>query len=64
MVNGLLDSIPVEQIVDWEKGFRRYLESAGGEVIDRLRTEKVITDEIETMLKQVIADYGASNPSH
>lgn len=59
-INGLLDQIPVEKIVDWEEAFQQYLLSSGVEVMKSLQSEKAITDEIEEGLKKLIEDFNSS----
>ncbi|MBI5793825.1 F0F1 ATP synthase subunit alpha [Candidatus Uhrbacteria bacterium] len=59
-INGLLDQIPVEKIVDWEEAFLQYLLSSGVEVMKALQGEKAITDEIETGLKKLIEDFNST----
>jgi len=59
-INGLLDEIAVEKIVDWEEAFQQYLLSSGVEVMKSLQSEKTITDEIEAGLKKLIEDFNQS----
>lgn len=56
-INGLLDEIAVEKIVDWEEAFQQYLLSSGVDVMNALKSEKAITDEIEAGLKKLIEDF-------
>lgn len=59
-INGLLDQVPVEKIVDWEEAFQSYLLSSGVEVMKSLQSEKAITDEIEAGMKKLIEDFNST----
>ena len=53
--NGFVDSVPVGEILDWEKKFTEYMQSAHGAVL-----EKVVggwDDEIEKALQQAVSDF-------
>lgn len=56
-INGYLDAIPTERIVEWEEKFQEYLQSSGVEVMEMLKKEKALNDEIEAALKKVIEDF-------
>jgi len=55
-VNGLLDSIPVDQIVSWEAAFREHLASSQGELLAKIATGNV-TEEVEKQIKKVVEDH-------
>ncbi len=57
VTNGYLDNIPVEQVVEWEIGFNKFMISSGADILDEMRKEKKITDNIEENLKKAIEDY-------
>ena len=59
-INGLLDAIPAERIVEWEEKFQEYLQSSGVDVMEQLKKEKALTDEIEMALKKVIGDFNST----
>jgi len=58
-VNGLLDSIPVDQIVRWESEFRSHLTSAQGALLKEIATGNV-TDDMEKNIKKVVEDHVAA----
>ena len=54
-VNGLLDNVPVEQIVEWEESFREHLQSQSDLLKD---IEKgVMTKELEEKMKSTIKSH-------
>jgi F-type H+-transporting ATPase subunit alpha len=57
VTNGYLDDIPVDRIRAWELEFIEYLGTHHGAVLDGLRTEKVLSDAIETGLIEAIKDF-------
>ncbi len=54
---GLIDTVPVEKIRDWEKGFLEYLASEGADVIAAIREKKALDEETENLLKGKIGDF-------
>ncbi len=59
-INGCLDAIAPERIVEWEEKFQTYLESSGTEVMEQLKKEKALNDEIEAGLKKLIQDFNST----
>ncbi len=56
-INGLLDGIEVEEIVRWEIEFQNYMRSSGTQVMESLKNEKAISDEIEAGLRKLIEEF-------
>ena len=56
-VNKYLLEIEVDQILDFEKGLFEYLDSKYPEIPSNIRDEKVISDEMEELLKKAIPEY-------
>ncbi|CAO3677801.1 unnamed protein product [Umbelopsis ramanniana] len=52
-VNGFLDKLPVNKIVDWEKDFIQYVKSNHSEVLEEIRSKGVLSKELETKLREV-----------
>jgi F-type H+-transporting ATPase subunit alpha len=57
VTNGLLDQIPVNQIKGWEKDFLAFMGSQFPQVPQKIRTEKVLSKEIEADLKRGIEEF-------
>jgi len=55
-VKGLIDDVPVEQVVQFSRELREYLKSNKPEFISKIQTEKVLSPEAETTLKEAIAE--------
>ncbi|MFW5696199.1 MAG: F0F1 ATP synthase subunit alpha [Phototrophicaceae bacterium] len=55
--NGLLDSIAVEKVKDWQTEFYRYFETQHSELRSKLQQEKALTDEIREGLEKAIKAF-------
>ena len=60
VTNGYLDTIPVERVRAWERGFQEFLSTRAPDVIDGLRKEKALSDEIEKKLVAAIQAFSAT----
>ncbi|KAF9221457.1 ATP synthase F1, alpha subunit [Gyrodon lividus] len=58
-VNGLLDSIPVEKITQWEAEFRSHLTTTQGPLLEEISVGNV-TPEMEAKIKKVVEDHVSS----
>jgi F-type H+-transporting ATPase subunit alpha len=56
-INGYLDEIPVEKVVSFLKGLREYLKNSASKYGEIIRTDKVMNEEAEGLLKAAIAEY-------
>ncbi|MFW6192929.1 MAG: F0F1 ATP synthase subunit alpha [Gemmatimonadota bacterium] len=54
---GYLDDVEVEEIGRWERGFLEFVRSARSELVEALREEMEITDEIEAELRSAVEEY-------
>jgi F-type H+-transporting ATPase subunit alpha len=57
VTNGLLDSIPVNRLKDWEKGFLEFMDKQFPQVPQKVRTERVLSKETEADLKRGIETF-------
>ncbi|PLS69016.1 MAG: F0F1 ATP synthase subunit alpha [Cyanobacteria bacterium M5B4] len=57
VINGHLDDVEVEQIGNFTRGLRNYLATSKPRYSEIINSEKKITDEAETLLKEAIAEY-------
>ena len=55
--NGFYDSIDAKQVVAATISLREHLESRGASIMDTIRAEKKLTDEIEAQLKSTIDEW-------
>jgi F-type H+-transporting ATPase subunit alpha len=55
-VNGLLDSIPVDQIVRWESEFRAHLTASQGDLLSEI-SKGSVTEDMEKAIKKVVEDH-------
>ena len=56
-VNGYLDDIPVEAVQKFEQEFYVFLDNEHPEVLELIRTEKKLTDEIKAKLDNAIKEF-------
>jgi F-type H+-transporting ATPase subunit alpha len=56
---GFTDTIPVDQMRNWEAGFRRFMETSHPEIGRDIAEKKQITSETEEKLKEAIRAFNA-----
>lgn len=54
---GYLDDIPVNQIQEFEKNFLEFVEANYSDLLEKIRTEKVLSEEIENKLTEAITEF-------
>jgi F-type H+-transporting ATPase subunit alpha len=59
-VKGLIDEVPVELVPQFARELRDYLKSSKPEYINKVQTDKVLSDESEAMLKEAIREVTSS----
>ncbi|KAI9483902.1 MAG: ATP synthase subunit alpha [Benjaminiella poitrasii] len=56
-VNGYLDKIPVNRVVEWEKDFIGHINSQHSTMLEEIRTKGVLSKELETKLREVCENH-------
>jgi F-type H+/Na+-transporting ATPase subunit alpha len=56
---GYTDTIPLEQMKNWEAGFRRFMESSHPEIGRDIGDKKLIAPETEEKFKEAIKAFNA-----
>ena len=56
---GYLDDVEVKDVRKWEEDFHSFLDARHGEMLQRLRAEKKLSDEIEAEMKKAIEEFKA-----
>lgn len=59
-VNGHLDSVPVDKILQWEADFLSHLKTNESELLATIDKEGAISKELEGRLKDVIVSFTKS----
>ena len=59
-VKGMIDEVPVESVVQFCRELREYLKTNKPEYINKIQTEKQLSDEAEAMLKDAINEVKSS----
>jgi F-type H+-transporting ATPase subunit alpha len=59
-VKGLIDDVPVDQVVVFARELREYLKSNKPDFITKVMTEKQLGEEAEAMLKEAIKEVTSS----
>jgi F0F1-type ATP synthase alpha subunit len=54
--NGFVDAVPVNTIVEWEKGMHAYMSSFKKDLVDALHTDW--SEDLENSLKEALTSYG------
>ena len=60
VTNGYIDDVDNDKVRAWEKGFHEYMKAQFPQIGDKIRTEKVISKELEPELKRAIEQYKKS----
>lgn len=56
-INGYLDEVPVEKVIDFNLGLRSYLVNSKPKYVELVKAEKKLGDEAESILKEAIAEF-------
>jgi len=56
-INGYLDDIPVDKVVGYLRGLREYLKTSAPKYGEIIRSDRQLTDEAESILKNAITEY-------
>jgi len=56
---GYLDDVEVKDVRKWEEDFHSFLDARHGEMLQRLRAEKKLSDEIEAEMQKAIDEFKA-----
>ncbi len=56
-VNGYLDALPVNKVRDFEDGLLRLIRENHADILDAIRTEKEISNDVGNRLKNVVAGF-------
>ncbi|KAF7725872.1 Alpha subunit of the F1 sector of mitochondrial F1F0 ATP synthase [Apophysomyces ossiformis] len=56
-VNGYLDKLPVNKVVDWEKDFIAHIQSEHKDTLEEIRTKGVLSKELETKLREICDNH-------
>ena len=63
VTNGFLDTVPVAEIKEWERGFLESLRAQFPQVPERIKKDKSMSKEIEADLKRAIEQFNESRGS-
>jgi len=59
VTNGYLDEFPVESVRRWERGFVEYLLAQKASLLDGIRNEKALSEQLEGALKGALDEFNA-----
>ncbi len=60
VTNGYLDDVALEKVREWERGFLEVMSAKHSEVLDAIRNEGQMSDEIAEKLVSAIEGYNAA----
>ena len=58
-MSSVLTLVVMKEVRKWEEDFHLFLDARHGEVLQRIRAEKQLSDEIEAELKAAIEEFKA-----
>jgi len=56
---GMLDSIPLERVKDWQAAFLRAYHGQYAQIADEIENSKAVSDEVEAKLRKMIEEFNA-----
>ncbi len=59
VTNGYLDGIPVERVGVWERELLAFVASQRADLLEGIREQKALTDELRTRLQEVLEEFNA-----
>ena len=59
-VNGLLDTVPVNKILQWEADFLAHLRSSEQDLLDQIEREGALSKDLESKMKEVATSFTKS----
>jgi F-type H+-transporting ATPase subunit alpha len=58
---GVLDNVPVDQIARFEREYLEYMRTSGKEWLEKIKSEKVLSDDLVAGLTKSAADFKSAN---
>jgi F-type H+-transporting ATPase subunit alpha len=59
-VNGILDNVPVNKILQWESDFLAHLKSNESDLLNTIEREGALSKDLESKLKEVATSFTKS----
>jgi F-type H+-transporting ATPase subunit alpha len=59
VTNGYLDEFPVERVRQWERGFLDFLSSDSSDLLEAIKSQKALSDELEANLKTALGEFNS-----
>jgi F-type H+-transporting ATPase subunit alpha len=60
--NGFLDDVPVDKVAAFEDALRRYAAGNQRDLLDRINTEKQLTEEIQEGIRNALTTFKETVP--
>ncbi len=57
LINGLLDNVPVEKILQFEADLNKYASSSGAKVLKEIEEKKDLDENLESKIKNLVEDF-------
>jgi F-type H+/Na+-transporting ATPase subunit alpha len=58
--NGYLDEVDTDAVPDWERQFRDFMRDTHGDLLDSIRSEQQLSDEIEEKLREAVEHFNSN----
>ncbi|MEO6458244.1 MAG: F0F1 ATP synthase subunit alpha [Chloroflexia bacterium] len=57
VTNGYLDDVPIDNVREWETQFHDFMKNSRSEILEKITSDKLISDETTEVLKAAITDF-------
>jgi len=57
VTNGYLDDVPIDSVREWETQFHDFMKNSNPEILEKITTDKLISDETTEVLKTAITNF-------
>jgi F-type H+-transporting ATPase subunit alpha len=58
--NGYLDDVDTDAVPDWERQFRDFMRDTHGDLLDSIRSEQQLSDEVEEKLREAVEHFNSN----
>ncbi len=60
--NNYVDQVKIDQVKEWENGFVKYMQEEHQDLLEQIKSEQKLNDDIESGLKKAVESYNDSVP--
>ena len=60
VTKGMIDSVQVDRITDWERGLHEYLDTNAEDLLGDIREQRALNDKIIAKIEKAITDWNGA----